>query len=122
VADHVRNLRRVGDAAAAAAAAARACESGDEQEEGGVGRLERLLGLDAHMVDEIVGEVAVGAHGSALAHVLDASLPLHRKHNTRSLLQVRGTGRARKGERKGGREGGSEGARRGSEGAREKGP
>jgi hypothetical protein len=57
-------------------------------EGGGLGRLERLLGLDLGMVEEIVGMGlrGGGGGGGGLGDVLDGS-PLVRKRNTVNMLQ-----------------------------------
>ncbi len=58
-----------------------------------MGRFERLLGLDAQAIDEIVDAVGGGQEGGGggggmrgLRDVLDGSL-LRPKHNTESILQ-----------------------------------
>ena len=55
-----------------------------------MGRFERLLGLDAEAIDEIVDAVEGGGTGGGgtrgLRDVLDGSL-LRPKHNTESILQ-----------------------------------
>jgi hypothetical protein len=63
-------------------------EGGGGCERGGLGRLERLLGLDLGMVEEIVGMGlrGGGGGGGGLGDVLDGS-PLVRKRNTVNMLQ-----------------------------------
>ena len=87
--DHVK-ARGARDTAGCGTCSCAAASTGQN----GLGRLERLLGLDEQMVSEIVGEVEGGADGGgeeerreALRRVLDASA-LRRKGNSRSLLQV----------------------------------